>query len=58
MNFIEDIGEEELSLENLEMEQRKELKEMLHEHNLQRQAIIQSITLNWLKAIIDNLGTF
>ena len=58
MNFIEDIGEEELSLKNLEMEQREELKEMLDVQNLQRLTIIQTITLHWLKGIIDNLGPF
>ena len=58
VNFIEDIGEEELSLKNLEMEQREELKEMLDVQNLQRLTIIQTITLNRLKAIIDNLGPF
>ena len=58
MNFIEDIGEEELSLKNLEMEQREELKEMLDVQNLQMQTIIQTITLHRLKGVIDNLGPF
>ena len=58
VNFIEDIGEEELSLKNLEMEQREELKEMLDVQNLQMQTIIQTITLHRLKGVIDNLGPF
>jgi maltodextrin utilization protein YvdJ len=57
-NFIEDIGEEELSLKNLEMEQREELKEMLDVQNLQMQTNIQTITLHRLKGVIDNLGPF
>ena len=58
VNFIEDIGEEELSLKNLEMEQSEELKEMLDVQNLQMQTIIQTITLHRLKGVIDNLGPF
>ena len=54
--FLEVVGDMKQTLKKLEFNQQKELIQLLYQQTADRQIIIQRITLNRLKAIIDNLG--
>ena len=56
--FPEVVGDMEMELKTLEVAQGEELTDMMYQHIVQRRVVVQTITLNRLKVIIDNLAPF